>query len=306
MPGPLSGLIPAPYTPFGPDGRLAPEVIDLQASLLKESDIRAVFVGGTTGEWSSLSTAERMALAERWCKTDGGLFQVAVHVGGNNQAECVELARHAREVGATAVAALAPSYFKPATIGDLVEFCVPIAAAAGTLPFYFYDIPGMTNVRLPMSEFLKAAKPRIPNLVGLKFSNTDLVEMSECLQLDGGAFDLLFGADECYLAGLAMGVRGAVGSSFNFAAPLYRRIESAFARGDYETARREQAQSITLIKTLAGFGYLGASKAVIGMLGVECGPVRSPLRHPSREERLEIWERLSRLDVFPRPLKKPE
>lgn len=306
MPGPLSGLIPAPYTPFGPYGRLAPEVIDLQAVLLKESDIRAVFVGGTTGEWASMNIAERKAIAERWCRTDGGSFQVAVHVGGNNQAECVELARHAREVGAAAVAALAPSFFKPATIGDLVEFCAPIAVAAGSLPFYFYDIPGMTNVRLPMSEFLKAAKSSIPNLAGLKFSHTDLVELAECIQLNGGEFDLLFGADECYLAGLAMGVRGAVGSSYNFAAPLYRRIESAFARGDYETARREQARSIALIKTLARFGYLGASKAVMGMLGVECGPVRPPLRHPSREERLSIWEALSKLDVFPRPLRRPE
>lgn len=306
MPGPLSGLIPAPYTPFGPDGEFAPEVVDLQAALLKESDIRSVFVGGTTGEWASLKPAERKALAERWRQTDGGSFQVAVHVGGNNQAESVELARHAREIGATAVAALSPSFYRPATVRDLVDFCIPIAAAAAPLPFYFYDIPGMTNVRLSMSEFLRQARPRIPNLAGLKFSNTDLVELSECIQLDDGAFDILFGADECYLAGLAMGVRGAVGSSFNFAAPLYRRIVAAFTRGDFETARREQGKSIALIKSLAAFGYLGASKAVMGMLGVDCGPVRPPLGNPSREELLEIGERLSKLDVFPRPLRRPE
>lgn len=306
MPGPLSGLIPAPYTPFGPDGRLTPEVIDLQAALLKESDVRAVFVGGTTGEWASMNTVERKALADRWCRAGDGSFQVAVHVGGNNQADCVELARHAREIGATAVAALSPSFFKPATVRDLVDFCAPIAAAAAPLPFYFYDIPGMTNVRLSMSEFLKEAGTRLPNLAGLKFSNTDLVELMECIQFDGGAFDVLFGADECYLAGLAMGVRGAVGSTFNFAAPLYRRIEAAFAQGDHETARHEQAKSISLVKSLATFGYLGASKTVMGMLGVDCGSVRPPLRPPSREERLAIWERISPLDVFPRPPRRPE
>ena len=306
MPGPLSGLIPAPYTPFGSDGRLAPEVIDLQAALLKESSVGAVFVGGTTGEWASLNMAERKAVADRWRRPDGGSFQVAVHVGGNNQAECVELARHAREVGATAVAALSPSFFKPATVRDLVDFCAPIAAAAAPLPFYFYDIPGMTNVRLSMSDFLKEAGPRISNLAGLKFSNTDLVELMQCIQFDGGAFDVLFGADECYLAGLAMGVRGAIGSTFNFAAPLYQRIEAAFVRGDHETARLEQAKSIALVKSLAAFGYLGASKGVMGMLGVDCGSTRPPLRSPSREERLAIWERISPLDVFPRPLRRPE
>ena len=305
MPGPLSGMIPAPHSPFDPQGGVVVRVVEQQAELLKESGLRAVFVGGTTGECASMTVAERKALADAWCGAAGGSFQVAAHVGANCQAEAIELARHAREAGAAAAAALAPSYFKPATVRDLVEFCVPIAAAADPLPFYFYDIPGMTNVRLSMVEFLHEARSRIPNLRGLKFSHTDLVELLQCVQFDDGAFDVLFGADECYLAGLAYGVRGMIGSSYNFAAPLYHRIDQAFARGDLATARRLQVESIAMIKTLAEFGYLAASKAVMGMIGVDCGPVRSPLRELSREERLALWERLSPLDAFPRPLRKP-
>ncbi|MDG3003728.1 dihydrodipicolinate synthase family protein [Paludisphaera mucosa] len=306
MPGPLTGLIPAPHTPFRTDGGLNLEVVDLQSELLREVGVTTVFVGGTTGEWASMTLAERKAVTERWCRTAGGSFQVAAHIGANCQSDAIELARHARDAGAVAVAAMSPSFFKPATTRDLVEFCAPIASEAEPLPFYYYDIPGMTNVRQAMSEFLHEARFRIPTLRGLKFSHTDIVELQECVRLDGGRFDVLFGSDEGHLAGLALGVRGAVGNTFNFAAPVYRRIEAAFARNDLETARREQGKAIDMVKALQAFGFMPASKAVMAMLGVDCGPVRSPLRTLDRSEKLALWERLSAIDVFARPLRKPE
>lgn len=306
MPGPLSGLIPAPHTPFHADGGLNLSAVDLQAELLRESGLTSAFIGGTTGEWASMTLDERRALAEKWIGAAGGSFQVAVHVGGNCQSEAVELAGHARAAGAKAVAAIFPSYYRPETIRDFVEFCVPIAAAAAPLPFYFYDFPAMTGVRFPMSECLREGRLRIPTLRGLKFSNNDWLEFQECIRLDGGAFDALLGADECYLAGLSMGFRGTIGNTYNFAAPVYHRIREAFERGDFETARREQGKSIDLVKALAAFGFLAASKAVMAMVGADCGPTRPPVRDLSREQRLALWERLAPLDVFPRPLRKPE
>ena len=73
MSGPLTGLIPASHTPLGPDGTLDLGVVEQQAELILESGIRSVFVGGTTGEFASLSLEERMALAERWCSRRGAL-----------------------------------------------------------------------------------------------------------------------------------------------------------------------------------------------------------------------------------------
>ena len=201
---------------------------------------------------------------------------------------------------------MSPSYFKPATIQDLVDFCAPIAAEAEPLPFYFYDIPGMTGVRFKMSEFLYKARFQIPTLCGLKYSNDDILELQECVRLDRGAFDVLFGSDECLLAGICLGIRGAVGSTYNFAAPVYQRLMAAFGKHDLQTARAEQGKSIDLIKALGDFGFLAASKSVMAMLGVDCGPVRPPLRNLTIDQRLALWERLSALDVFPRPLRRPD
>ena len=169
MPGPLSGLIPACHTPFHRDGSLNLDIISKQADLLRESDARSIFIGGTTGEWSALTLDERLKLTQRWVEVAGKSIQVAVHVGDNCLANAITLAEHSRETGAVAVALTTPSYFKPSGIDDLIEFCAPVAAAAAPLPFYFYDIPGMTGSRLPMGEFFKKAKHKIPTLQGLKF-----------------------------------------------------------------------------------------------------------------------------------------
>ncbi len=305
MPGVLTGLIPACHTPFDQSGALNLRVVEKQAALFRESGLRSVFVGGTTGEFASLTVGERKALAVRWVEVAGDSLQVALHVGSNCQADSIELANHARHLGVTAVAAVAPSYFKPATVLDLLDFLAPIAAAAGPLPFYYYHIPCMTNVRLPVTDLLRKARGRIPNLRGLKFSHDDLVDLQGCITADGGAYDVLFGFDEALLAGLGFGVAGAVGGTYNFAAPLYQRLMRAAAEGDMATARSAQFLATEMVKHLAALGFSAASKAVMSFVGVDCGPVRPPLHNLSPVQLRALHDKLASLDVFPRPLKLP-
>jgi N-acetylneuraminate lyase len=214
----------------------------------------------------------------------------------------MELAAHAREVGAAAVAAVSPSYFKPAAVADLVDFLAPIAAVASPLPFYYYHIPCMTSVSLPVSELLREARGRIPNLRGLKFSDDDLIDLQGCITADGGAFDVLFGFDEALLAGLAFGVAGAVGGTYNFAAPLYQRLIRAFEKGDLPAARSAQFRATEMVKTLSSFGFTAASKAVMAFVGVDCGPVRAPLHNLTPEQLGVLFDRLAPLEAYARPL----
>jgi N-acetylneuraminate lyase len=304
MPGILTGLIPACHTPFDQTGGLNLRVVEQQAALFRESGLRSVFVGGTTGEFASLTIEERKALCERWVAVAGDSLLVALHVGSNCQADSIALAAHARQAGVTAVAAVAPSYFKPATVPDLVEFLAPIAAAAAPLPFYYYHIPCMTNVRLPVAELLRDARGRIPNLRGLKFSHDDLVDLQGCITADGGAHDVLFGFDEALLAGLGFGVAGAVGGTYNFAAPLYQRLMRAFEKGDLATARMAQFRATEMVKILAAVGFTAASKAVMAFVGVDCGPVRPPLHNLTPEQLGTLYDKLSQIEAFARPLKR--
>lgn len=289
----LVGLTAAVHTPFGRDGSLDLAVVERQAEHLVRSGVQAAFVGGTTGESHSLTVPERLALADRWLQVAGkGPLSVVVHVGCNCQADCMELSRAAGRGKAAAIAVLAPSYFKPATVADLVDFTCPIAAAAPETPVYYYDIPALTGVNLSTRDFLEEGSKKIPNLAGAKFTNMDLMTYGECLRLEGGRFDVVFGYDEAYLAAVAMGAKGAVGSGFNFAAPIYNRLQAAFDAGDLGTARDRQADGVRLIRILLKFGYLSASKACMKLLGIDCGPVRSPLRLLTDAEVRELRGRL--------------
>lgn len=305
MPPPLrlTGLVAAPHTPFRADGSLHAEQVAAQARLLRQGGVAGVFVCGTTGEAASLTVAERQTLAERWTAAVGGQMPVVVHVGHNALPDAQTLARNAASVGASAIAAVAPNYFRPARLDDLIDFCAAVAEAAPELPFYYYDIPAMTNVPIPTAEFLRRGRERIPTLHGVKFTNGDLMTLQECLALDG--LDVVFGYDEMLLAGLALGVRGAVGSTYNFAAPLYRRVLDAFAAGDWPTARQSQRQSVALIRTLQEFGFARASKAVMRLLGVDCGPVRLPLAPLGDAEVRELYRRLRAFDGFAGELREP-
>jgi N-acetylneuraminate lyase len=295
----LRGLVAATHTPFHADGQLNLSAVETQAEHLQRNGIKTVFIGGTTGESHSLTVEERLALAQQWSEVVRGTeLQVVVHVGANCIADSRALAAQAQALKASAIAAFAPSYFKPKSVDTLIACCSEIASAAPALPFYFYDIPGFTGVQLSMPEFLKTAPDRVPTLAGIKFTNPDLIAYQSCLSVQPGKFDIAWGLDECLLAALAVGAVGAVGSSYNFAAPIYHRLIKAFARGDLESARAEQQRSLQLIDLLAGFGFIGAAKAVMGMLGVEVGPARLPNTILTPDENKSLEKSLGDLGFF--------
>ena len=295
----LIGLVAATHTPFTLEGQLNLPVVERQAQYLLCSGIQTVFISGTTGEGHSLEPTEQSRLLERWMQvTSETSLKVVVHVGFNSLASAQNLATQAEELGASAISALAPTYSKPENLTALIEWCAAIAASAPETPFYYYDIPALTAVRFPMSEFLDQASDRIPTLRGIKFTNPDLAAYQFCLRLDDGAFDIPFGMDEQLLGAWALGARGAVGSSYNFAAPIYQKLIRCFEAGQVAEAREHQFRSARLIQSLGKYGYLSATKAVMEMLGVNVGPSRTPNKSFGPTQVANLRADLERLGFF--------
>lgn len=182
----------------------------------------------------------------------------------------------------------------------MAAFCRVVASSAPELPFYYYHIPSMTGMNFTMVDFLLAAGNKIPNLVGIKYTGEDLMDYGLCRQLEGGRFDMLFGRDELLICALALGTRGAVGSTYNFAAPLYSRLMEVFAAGDLETARNLQLKSMELIDLLkrSEGSFLACGKAVMTMLGVDCGPTRLPLENLTVEQVKNLHAQLEHIGFF--------
>ncbi len=295
----LTGLIAAPYTPFHPDGSINLEAIGPMASLLARDGVAGAFVCGTTGEGSSLTITERKAIAEKWAMVceDAGLALI-VHVGHNSVEESKALAVHAQTIGAHSIAAFPPSYFKPTTIAGLVAVSASIAASAPALPFYYYHIPSMTGVNLSMPAYLKVGGKTIPTLAGIKYSNTNLMEFRQCATMENGRFTMFFGSDEMLLGALSMGAEGAVGSTYNYAAPNYLRMIDAYKRGNLDEAQRFANHAIGVVEVLFEYGVLQAGKAIMAMRGVDCGPVRLPLEPLSLDQKKSLYKQISALPIF--------
>jgi N-acetylneuraminate lyase len=294
----LTGLTAATFAPFHADGTLNLATIEKQLGVFAAQGVKGVFVNGTTGEGASLTLGERLALAQRWCQAAGGQMPVVVQVASNALPECKELAAQCERLGATAISCLPPNYFKPASVTELVEFCRQVAAAAPRLPFYYYHIPMRTGVNISLREFFVEAQGKIPTLAGAKFSHPDLMDLLRCLRFMDGKLDMLFGLDEMLLPALALGVTGAVGTTYNFAAPLYERLIKAFGRGDLEAARLEQHRAAEMVACLARYEFLPAAKALMKMIGLDCGPVRPPLRSLSEEATWKLHNDLASIGFF--------
>lgn len=294
----LRGLVAATYTPFKADRSLDRAAVPPLVERLVSEGVDGLYVCGSTGEGVSLSTPERKQVTEAFIAAAAHRVPVVVQVGHNSLAEACELAAHAQAAGAAATSAMPPSYFKPGSTAMLVECCAEIAAAAPELPFYYYHIPVMTGVGLPMVEFLRHAAERIPNLAGLKYTANTLHEYQECVALDGGRFDVLYGFDELLLPALAVGAAGAVGSTFNIAAPLYRRVIDCFARGDIEAAREAQLKAVTMITTIARHPFHPAMKTILGWLGTPCGNCRPPLPDVSPGDLASLRTALEEIGFF--------
>lgn len=286
-------FIAPPHTPFLPNGALNLSAIEKQAFWYEQSGVTGVFVGGTTGEGQSLTIDERIALAQQWvCTSAACRLKVIIHVGHRELAEARHLAAHAGAVGAHALAATCYNMVPPKNAGELAEFCASIAAEAPQLPFYYYHIPELTDVAIPMADFLAAAVPLIPNLAGVKFTDSDLVDLQRCLEKY--ELEFLYGQDESLLAGYVLGAHGAIGSSYNFMAPFYRTMITALDGGDLATARRMQWIATKVIDRMQTVGYLPAAKRLMRLRGVDCGPARPPVANPSDEALSKLIEQLPR------------
>lgn len=280
----LRGLVAAVFTPMHDDATLNLGQVEPIVEHLVGNGVAGLYVCGTTGEGPSLTTEEREAVAAAYVSAARGRIPVVIQVGHTSVPEAARLAAHAQAIGAGAISAVAPWYFKPASVEVLIDCLAVITAAAPDLPFYYYHLPALTGVQLDMLGLLRLAPEHLPTLAGIKYSAQRVDDFQACVEFADGRYDILFGCDEMLLSGLAAGARGAVGSTYNYLAPLYRRVIEAFDRGDLDGARRCQGLAVKLVHTIVRYRGHAGLKATMKLIGIDCGPTRLPVAALQAEE----------------------
>ncbi|HRD58044.1 MAG TPA: dihydrodipicolinate synthase family protein [Ferruginibacter sp.] len=279
----LKGLIAAPFTPMHDDGSLNLSLIPAYYQMLKQNAVNGAFICGSTGEGVSMTTNEKMQVAEAWAavaKNDTD-FTVMMFLGGTSITDCKQLALHAKEIGLDAISFTAPFYFKPANVDMLAECCNQVASVVPDMPFYYYHIPVLTGVGFAMYDLLKAVDGKISNFAGIKYTHEDFMDFLSCLHFQNGKYDMLWGRDENMLPALSIGAKGSVGSTFNYSAPLYNNLIAAFEKGNLKEAAQLQQLSIDMIRLLGKYGGIATGKAYMKVLGLDCGKFRLPVKNMS-------------------------
>ncbi|MBN1388968.1 MAG: dihydrodipicolinate synthase family protein [Bacteroidales bacterium] len=275
------GLIAAPFVPMHENGEINYEQIPRYYNILKRNGIVGIFINGSSGEGASLTQKEKMKIVKAWVeqKTDSDDMKIINLVGGTSYAESVENAFLSAEIGVDAIAVVAPYYFVPDSARSLADFCAKIALEVVHMPVYFYHIPVLTGCSVPMIEFLREASAIIPNLAGIKYTHEDFMDFLRCLNFEGGKYDMLWGRDETLLSALAVGAKAGVGSTFNYAAPMYYKLIEAYKKGNMDEARELQQLSVDMIALLNKYGGISVGKAYMRYIGFDCGEFRLPVKN---------------------------
>lgn len=290
------GLLAAPVSPMLPNGDIDLDAIAEYAEALKADGVAGVFCNGTTGESMSLSVRERKAMTERWMATG---LKVCAHIGAQSLPETRELAAHAQSCGVHAVAVICPSFFKPASVSDVVDFLQDVSNAAPAVPLLVYHFPGLTGIPFRLSDILAEALRRgtLPNLRGAKYTSPDLGDFTSCLQLKGPITELLY-AQEPNIAGATfIGATAFVGRDYSYVGPLYNRVLAAASKGDVAGARALQglvASFLAMFSAAVGGSVekgIGAAKVLTGLrLQRDVGPPRAPVPRLSVIEKQKLSE----------------
>jgi dihydrodipicolinate synthase/N-acetylneuraminate lyase len=272
----LKGAVAAAVTPLR-DGAFDAAAVAPYVDFLAGHGIDGVLALGTTGEGVLFSVEERKEIAAAFVEAGGGRLQVAVHCGAQSTFDTLHLAKHAADLGADAVAVIAPPYF-PLGEDELLAHFETAAAACAPTPFYVYEFEARSGYAIPLAV-IERLRERAPNLAGMKVSDTPWEKVAPYL-VEG--LDVFIGAEALLVDGLAAGAAGAVSglaSCFPDAVvPLVR---------DRTTEAQEKATALRA--SLQRLPFHAAAKTVLGLRGVPVEPeVRAPLRGLTDGEHAEV------------------
>ena len=159
------GVIPAFYACYDAEGNISTEGVKALTRHLIAKGVKGVYVGGSSGECIYQHVDERKAVLEAVMSEAKGKLTVIAHVGCNNTADSVELARHAESVGVDAIASIPPIYFHLPEYA-IAKYWNDMSAAAPNTEFVIYNIPQLAGTGLTMSLLKEMLKN--PNVVAVE------------------------------------------------------------------------------------------------------------------------------------------
>lgn len=290
----FKGIFVAMNSCYDASGEISVAAVKKFSRFLADSGVQGLYVGGSTGEGFLQTAEERMRVLEAVAEETGDELTLIAQVGAISTRESIALAKHAESVGADAISAVPPFYYKVSEEG--VERHWQAMMDQCSLPFIIYHIPATTGYTLSMSLFRKMAAHK--QVIGLKITTPSAYELQQFKRAGGENFIVFNGPDEQYLAGRIMGADAGIGGTYGIMPELFVKIEQAYAAGRLKEAQQWQFRVNEIIADLLALPVYGALKELLKMRGIDCGPPRLPIEPVSDSHLPQIRKIYDKLNHY--------
>lgn len=289
----FEGVMVAVVTPFS-GGRIDEPAFRRLINHMIDNGVNGIVPCGTTGEATTMSHDEHMAVIRMTVEEVAGRVHVVAGTGSNSTAEAVSLTRHAKEVGADGALMVSPYYNKPTQEGIYLHFKT-VAEAAEGLPIIVYNIPGRTASNILPETMARLAG--IENIVGVKEATGDLNQMARTIELCGPDFDVVSGDDGLTLPLLAIGGKGVISVAGQLVPKEMSEMYQAFKAGNWDESRRIFYRLLPLFRAMFLDNNPISVKTALGLMGWITPELRLPLCEMSPENKAKLTEVLKSLDL---------
>lgn len=293
----LRGILAAVTTPFTEDGSAVNEATLLQqVERLVAAGIHGLVPTGSTGEFTSLSTDEYRRVIELYVKGAAGRIPVVAGIGAMTTQAAIDLARHAETVGADAIM-LVPPFYDPLDFTALQAFLSAVAGSI-SIPVMYYNIPGVTGVRLTAAELAELGQ--IDGVDYIKNTSDDAIALVELLANHTGSIKAFNGWDTLTFFGIASGAEASVWGTAGVVPELAVEFWEALAeQKDLDRARELWKHLWAISDFLESVNYVAGIKAGLELIGEPVGPARLPILPLPAEERERFAGILQNAGVLP-------
>ncbi len=293
----LRGIICANLTPFTKGGKEIdhPKLHKL-IQFLQGKGVHGLFVGGTTGEGLVMSIEERKELLESVLRCANKKIAVIAHTGTLDLRSTIELTAHAVENKVYAVGIVAPGYYYYDEEA-LFKYFSNIASEFPNCSILLYNIPSCARNFLPNSLIIKLAQKH-KNIVGIKDSTGNMVNLSELLIQKPTSFAVINGVDEYGYQAFLAGVQAAVSGTANVAPEIYLGVYENAMKRKLPEAWIYQSQLIKLCQVLQYGRNLAIFKQALKLRGIDTGFVRPPHRELTKQEMQLLEKTMKTLNLI--------
>jgi len=279
----FKGVLPALVTPFR-DGTVDEQAFVRLVERQIAGGVHGLVPVGTTGETATLSHDEHRRVVELCVKTAAGRVPVVAGAGSNSTSEAIELARHAKTIGADAALIVTPYYNRPSQEGLYAHYAAINEAVQ--IPVLVYNVPGRTSVDISNETLARLAK--LPNIVGIKDATGDMTRASIQRLTCGEDWVMLSGDDPTALGYMAHGGHGCISVTANVAPEQCATFFNDAMAGQWPGALYSQDRLIRLHKALFTDASPSPTKFALAHLGLCQEDARLPIVAASEASRKEV------------------